>query len=289
MWRDSVEQVLTSKNNISRARFAPSGLLRAIAQAHERKQDSASIARAWMWLMNNQAMSTRELFSHLCEAYPSKMCIEKSPENTRRVDRMVKILRLFPDAKFIHLTRSVVGSSKSLKEFLEHKSSKNRKALENPLVKDNYSLFWYQIHMNILKFRSIVEPRNFLSVRGESILSDPHTVLPQICEWLGVSACKSSIDEMMHPEKSPYSFFGPRLAPCGNDPKFITNPEFRLMRKKDHSLDSVRSYLESGGRSSFTRHFIANSKDELTTARLTKWNNDILERLLDMESQLGYG
>ena len=47
--------------------------------------------------------------------------------------------------------------------------------------------------------------------------------------------------------------------------------------------------MDSDGRSSFTRHFMANSKVEATTSRLKSWNKDILERLMDMEAQLGYG
>ena len=290
LWRDDVEHVLSSKSNITQSRFAPSGLLRAIAQIHEQVQNSASCSRAWMWLANHRSLSTMELFDYLCKAHEPKLCIEKSPGNTRSIDRMIRLFKFYPKAKFIHLTRSVVGSSKSLKEFFEHRDSNQgeRKSLRHPLVKDNYALMWYATHKSILKFRSIIPPSNFLTVKGESILTEPHSVLPQICEWLGVSTDERSIDEMLHPENSPYAFFGPRMAPCGNDPKFITNPEFRPMRRKQYSSEQVRTYLNSNDRSNFTRYYIEKSSSDADISRLQDWNQSLLELVLDIEAQLGY-
>lgn len=290
LWRDNVDHVLSSKSNVSQARFAPSGLLRAIAQIHENVQNSVSCSRAWMWLENNRSLTTKQLFNYLCDAHAPKLCIEKSPGNTQSIDRMIRLFKFYPNAKFIHLTRSVVGASKSLKEFLEYQESNQgqRKGLRHPLAKDNYALMWYAIHKSILKFRSIIPPSNFLTVKGESILSEPHVVLPQICEWLGVSTDSNSIDEMLHPEKSPYAYFGPRMAPCGNDPKFITNPEFRPMRKKDYSVEQVRSYLNSSDRSNFARYYIEKSESPAIVSRLQDWNQSLLELVLDIEAQLGY-
>ncbi len=290
LWRDDVEQVLSSKSNLKQSRFAPSGLLRAIAQIHEQVQNSASCSRAWMWLANHQSLTSKQLFNYLCEAHAPKTCIEKSPGNTRSVDRMLRLYKYYPNAKFIHLTRSVVGSSKSLKEFFEHRDTNQgeRKSLRHPIVKENYALMWYAMHRSILKFRSIVPPANFLTVKGESILSEPKVVLPQICQWLGVSDDSASVEEMLKPEQSPYAFFGPRMAPCGNDPKFITNPEFRQMRKKSYSVADVRAYLHEGGRSEFTRFYIDQHDDEQTVADLKSWNQSVFELVMDTEAQLGY-
>lgn len=290
LWRDDVAHVLSSKSNISQSRFAPSGLLRALAQIHEGVQNSASCSRAWMWLSNNQTLTSKQLFDYLCEAQSPKLCIEKSPGNTRTVDRMIRLFQFYPNAKFIHLTRSVVGASKSLKEFFEHRDSNqgDRKSLRHPLVKDNYALMWYATHKSILKFRSIVPPSNFLTIQGESVLSDPYTILPQICNWLGISNDKDCVDEMLKPEKSPFAFFGPKMAPCGNDPKFITNPEFRQMRKKPYSSDDVKSYFASNDRSNFTRHYIDAADSADTVTRLSAWNESVLELVMDIESQLGY-
>lgn len=290
LWRDTVDHVLSSKSNVSQARFAPSGLLRAIAQIHENVQNSASCSRAWMWLENNRSLTSTQLFNYLCNAHAPKLCIEKSPGNTQNIDRMVRLFKSYPNAKFIHLTRSVVGASKSLKEFFEYQETVQgqRKALRHPLAKDNYVLMWYAMHKSILKFRSIVPPSNFLTVKGEAILTEPRTVLPQLCDWLGVSSDDRSIGDMLHPENSPYAFFGPRMAPCGNDPKFITNPDFRPMSKKEYSVDQVRSFLRSGDRSNFAKYYLDTSTSDQEALQIHEWNHAVLELVLDTESQLGY-
>ncbi|QPN59289.1 sulfotransferase [Synechococcus sp. CBW1002] len=288
LYRDDIGHLLSNKSNIKYARFAPSGLLRAIAQVHENKQDSAACSRAWMWLANNQSMTSKQLFEYLCNAYYPRVCIEKSPPNTKTIDRMIRLFKYYPNAKFIHLTRSVVGASKSLKEFFEFRRTVNSPAAGHPMVKENYALMWYAMHRNILKFRSIVPPSNFLTVSGEAILSDPRVVLPQLCRWLGVSDDSLCIDEMLKPEASPYAFYGPRMAPCGNDPKFITNPEFRQMRRKKYSQYDVREYLLSNGRPAFTRSYLDKLDDEATIERLHSWDYSMLELVMDMEAQLGY-
>lgn len=290
LWRDDLDEVLSNQSNVTLSRYAPSGLLRAIAQSHEKVQNSASCARAWMWLANHGSLSSRELFDYLREAHAPKLCIEKSPGNTRSLGRMIRLFKFYPKAKFIHLTRSVVGNSKSLAEFYEHREMghSKRPVPTHPLTKDNYALMWYSTHKRILKFRSLIPPANFLTVKGESILTEPHSVLPQICEWLGVSSDENSVNEMLHPENSQYAFFGPNMAACGNDPKFITNPVFRPMRKKEYSSDQVRNYFNSNDRSNFTRYYVKNATSETVVSRLQEWNQSILERVLDIETQLGY-
>jgi hypothetical protein len=288
LYRDDIGHLLSNKSNIKYARFAPSGLLRAIAQVHEGKQDSAACSRAWMWLVNNQSMTSKELFEYLCQPFYPKACIDKSPPNTKTIDRMVRLFKFYPNARFIHLTRSFVGASKSLKEFFEFRRTVHSPAAGHPMVKENYALMWYAMHRNILKFRSIVPPSNFLTVSGEAILSDPRVVLPQICRWLGVSSDSSCIDAMLKPEESPYAFYGPRMAPCGNDPKFITNPEFRQMKRKKYSREVVREFLASNGKPAFTSYYLNKLEDEDAVARLKSWDFSMLELVMDMEAQLGY-
>lgn len=288
LYYDTVGSILDEKSNLGSAKYAPSGLLRAIAEIHENVQDSASCARAWRWLANHRHLTTKDLFDYMCQALAPKACIEKSPPNSINVERMLKLFRSYPNARYIHLTRSVVGSAISIKEFAESQEGRKSRQASKQLKGEKYALYWHKVHGHILKFRSIIPPSNYLMIKGEAILSDPWQVLPQLCRWLGVSDDKASIEAMLKPEESPYAFFGPRIAPCGNDPKFITNPVFRQMKKKPYSADSVHKFLESDGRSDFTEYYMKQAKDEKTLTELIQWNKSMLERIYDTQAQLGY-
>jgi hypothetical protein len=49
--------------------------------------------------------------------------------------------------------------------------------------------------------------------------------LLQLCEWLGLRRDPEAIDQMLHPERSPYACPGPRGAPLGNDINFLESPK----------------------------------------------------------------
>jgi hypothetical protein len=58
-----------------------------------------------------------------------------------------------------------------------------------------------------------------------------------ICRWLGIRDDEEAIDEMMHPERSPFACFGPINALFGNDPNFLLGPTFRPHKVKFPRLD----------------------------------------------------
>jgi hypothetical protein len=74
-------------------------------------------------------------------------------------------------------------------------------------------------------------------------LADPDPYLTQIAEWLGLRTDKEAIEEMKHPERSPYAGFGPINAVAGNDPNFLSDPRLRPYRpKKAPSLEGPLSW-----------------------------------------------
>ena len=44
---------------------------------------------------------------------------------------------------------------------------------------------------------------------------------------MGLRDDAQAIDDMMHPERSPFACFGPLDAMFGNDPNFLSGPTFR--------------------------------------------------------------
>lgn len=72
---------------------------------------------------------------------------------------------------------------------------------------------------------------------GESFLENPAAHLPDLCQWLGIASDEQALNEMLHPERSPFASLGPRNAPFGTDPSFIRNPALRKFAPKPTSLE----------------------------------------------------
>jgi hypothetical protein len=70
--------------------------------------------------------------------------------------------------------------------------------------------------------------------------------LAKICRWLGIRDDEDAIDEMMHPERSPFACFGPVNALFGNDPNFLRGPRFRPHIPRVPPLDGPVPWRDDG-------------------------------------------
>jgi len=85
-----------------------------------------------------------------------------------------------------------------------------------------------------------------MRVRGEDMMSDPAEYLGRICRWLGLRDDADAIEQMMHPERSPFACFGPLDALFGNDPNFLSGPTLRPHKVKVPALDQPVPWREDG-------------------------------------------
>jgi Sulfotransferase family len=115
---------------------------------------------------------------------------------------------------------------------------------DRAIVEPQYA--WHDFNINILNFLDSVPPGQQMRVRGEDMMSDPPTYLRQICRWLGLRDDVDAIDQMMHPERSPFACFGPLDALFGNDPNFLSGPTFRPHKVKMPALDKPVPWREDG-------------------------------------------
>ena len=99
---------------------------------------------------------------------------------------------------------------------------------------------WMATHELIVAVTDDLPIGQCMRIKGEALLSDLESYLPQICEWLEIRTDKEAINSMMHPEDSPYASEGPPGAPRGNDPNFLTHPAIdsaRLAKLSEPTLD----------------------------------------------------
>ena len=239
------------------------GLVRTVAQLCFGRQTDDTVARARGWIARRSHLSTALLFERLGEhAYPLRL-VEKSPSLVYDVAHLQRLARMFPEARFIHLLRHPLGQGKSVLKYLEERSRLGPVPATHWLLhlasypyrfetddgdpsRPDRQRGWYALNTNICTFLSALPAARWLRIRGEDLLTDPDRSIGGLCEWLGIDRDAASIDEMKHPERSPFASYGPRSAPYGNDRSFLDSPALRPERAAPLSLGDPLPWAPDG-------------------------------------------
>ena len=223
LWQGSTGEIA---ENVAMVRH---GLMRAVAEVWGGEQRTNTVNMAFAWASAREHLSTAEVYQEIVDRIHPLVAVEKSPSYTMSVRRMQAMHRAFPDARFLHLVRHPVAQCKSLMAINDGAFCLKIEAFE---LGDDYAMIepqiaWHDINANILDFLREVPPERQLRMRGEDIMAAPQAKLAEIARWAGLRDDPQAIDEMMHPERSPYACFGPVNALFGNDPNFLAGPTFR--------------------------------------------------------------
>ena len=233
---DTVQDIMDFEKRSNKFHAAgPPGLLRTLAQIHDGVQTNGSTFRAIAWLNDRRDWSVKRLMDYLLERVAPKMGLEKSPVTAQKPMFLDRAYTCYPDAYFLHLTRHPVSTRSSWSEFVENKASRRKDRGRRERI--DRLIGWHHMHVNILRFTSMLPLGQTLRVKGEDILSEPDVYLPQVAEWLGIRTDREAIEAMKHPEDSPYACVGPDAARGGNDPKFMRSPALRAGRVREPSLE----------------------------------------------------
>ncbi|MFA4915461.1 MAG: sulfotransferase [Syntrophales bacterium] len=224
------------------------GLLRSVAQIYGGEQTSATIVMAEHWAAARQDLSTGDVFQELAAKIDPLIAVEKSPAYTVSTGRLMRIYRTFPNAHFIHLVRHPIPQGKSVLNlnngifayFVNSFDFVDDRVIVDPQIA------WHDININILNFLYMVPKEQQLRIRGEEFMEHPRRHLADICRWLRIRDDDKAIEEMMHPERSPFACFGPITALFGNDPNFLRGPAFRQHKPKIPPFDSVLPWRDDG-------------------------------------------
>jgi Sulfotransferase family len=226
------------------------GLLRAVAELIFGEQTEKTVQRARGWLQRRSHFSTSLVFELLAERAQPLTIAEKSPSIVYRQQFLERALRSFPRARFIHLVRHPWGHAQSILKAIDEA----RKQGEVPQWVMNLAAFpnashggespregpqrsWYVLNHHICTFLDRLPAAQKMRVRGETLLNAPDEDLREIAQWLGLRTDPAAIEEMKHPERSPFACWGPPGARLGNDYYFLTNPALRPDRAEVHRLD----------------------------------------------------
>ncbi len=224
------------------------GLLRAVAEIYAGEQTMDSVRMATHWCAARQQRTTGEVYRELVDKIDPLIAVEKSPAYTVDIQRLWRLYETFPEARFIHLTRHPVGQCKSVMSLYDGTFALFVNSIDfledRAIVEPQFA--WYDLNINIMNFLDHVPAAQQLRIRGEDVMGDPPKWLGAICRWLGIRDDAEAIDEMMHPERSPFACFGPLDAMFGNDPNFLSGPSFRPHVVKVPPLDKPVPWREDG-------------------------------------------
>ena len=226
------------------------GILRAVAELYAGEQTIETIEMAKRWLIVRMRKTTAEAHREICEKAGPQILLDKSPAYVRRREYLDRIVAAFPDARFIHLVRHPRGQCESVLNAENGRvTAFFMGAIDrsvSPPILDPQTV-WRDAQFTILKFLADLPRDRWMRIRGEDFMNDIEGAAGEICRWLGVSDGADSIEEMKHPERSPFARIGPGNARLGNDPNFLEAPALRPVKVRTPALEGPLSWRADGG------------------------------------------
>ena len=216
------------------------GLLRAIAELFMGKQTRGTISLARKWVLKHSEETTVGIFEKIMDRAAPRIVVEKSITTVWNDEMLGRALNAFPDTRFIHLTRHPRSHGASMMELMKKRGWEIARGIydhsTNPPTPDP-QLLWYRVNSRIVDALSSIPDDRKMQLRGEDLLHDPEQKLAEIAEWMGLRTDSKAIEEMQHPERSPFASIGPNNAPMGSDHKFLEDPVLKPYTVKDVSLE----------------------------------------------------
>jgi hypothetical protein len=243
---------------------ASDGLLRALAQIRFGEQTDQTIGLAAEWIKERSHLTTGAILEALADMVHPLIPIEKSPSLVYRLEYLRRSYAMFPQARYIHLVRhprgyseaviKLIGGPDKLRQaplWLVHLASfpefpTDHDVKRNRTIDLDPQRNWYHTHATTLQFLRSVPSEQKMMVRGEDVLNDPGRSLRAIAGWLGLRTDPAAIEEMMHPERSPFACYGPPAATQGNDAFFMESPALRPGPLATWSLEGPLSWRTDG-------------------------------------------
>jgi hypothetical protein len=237
--------------NFHRARSWPAhGVLRAVAQLYFDEQTERTIELARWWLWRRLGHSTGTVFRELAGKVHPLILVHKSPGTSFRFERLRRLHRAFPEAKFLHLVRHPRAHGESTITII---TERGYAAGIDPVLVESWlsaggdpQHTWYSNNTRISKFLKPLPEEQKLRLRGEDLLADPDRHLKEIADWLGLRTDDEAIEQMKHPERSPFACFGPPNASLGGNRHFLEQPALRRVQARPEGLDGPLPWRSDG-------------------------------------------
>jgi hypothetical protein len=243
------------------------GLLRAVAEVYFGGQTEATVRRARAWLLRRLRLTTGAVLEALAERVHPRALVDKSPSVVWEVAWMRRARAMFPRARFVHLVRHPRAHGQSVMRLVEANLRRGplppshwlrelctypppdgtgKRAVPLPGRALDPQFGWYALNRNVAEFLAGIPAGQSYRVRAEAVLADPDGVLPTLARWLGLRDDAAAVEEMKHPERSPFARLGPPGARFGGDVFFLKDPVLRPQRARPTSLEGPLPWQSDG-------------------------------------------
>jgi hypothetical protein len=220
--------------------FLAHGLVRTVAELYFGAQTSANAWLARRWIRRRLSWQTAEVFRTLeREIHPLRL-VEKSVITVSNPAFLLRLHDAFPSARFLQLVRHPRSTCRSMLRTRWARllvASAGSYDLDTTPPTLDPQIVWYEFHTNISRFLAGLPDDRKLRVRGEDLLARPDRHLGAIVAWLGARTDAAAIEQMKHPERSPFASLGPPGARFGNDPSFLRSPALRPYTEAPQRLE----------------------------------------------------
>ena len=249
------------------------GLVRAVAELYFGGQTDRAASRARGWIRRRSNFTTGLLLEAIADRLKPLIPLEKSPSIVYSPEALQRVLEMFPTARFLHLVshprlygESVVQTLRELagglslppSHWLAQLASYRAPGVEH--VSDggitDPQTGWYALNISIVSFLSSLPDEQRKTIRGEDLVTDANEGLCSVAAWLGLRTDPEAVEEMKHPEGSPYACLGPSSASFGSDIFLRKGPLTRPEWAQPRSLEGPLGWREDGGEfSPEVKHF----------------------------------
>jgi hypothetical protein len=239
------------------------GLVRAVAELYFGAQTDRTISQAHGWLRRRAHFTTGFLLEVFADRLLPLVPVEKSPSIVYRPEFMQRAYQMFPGARFIHMVGHPATYGDSVMAAIRET------ALRQPLLRSHWlmqlasfprhepgslpdtpvldpQMGWYSLNKTIMEFLESVPEDQKRTVRGEDLLAGSDEILHQIAGWLSLRTDTEALEEMKHPERSPFAPYGPASAPFGSDIFLVEGPLRRPAWLEPRSLEGPVPWREDG-------------------------------------------
>jgi hypothetical protein len=249
------------------------GLLRIVAELFFGGQTDETIRLASGWLRRQLHLTTGALMELLVAQVHPLVLVDKSPSIVWLVESMRRAHSMFPGARYIHLLRHPRAHAESVFKYLRERPDLFEDDPTDPDPSRHWAALlgsfppappgpgeeadppsgdldpqwsWYTLHRNILTFLEEVPAERVYRLHGEDVLTDPAAALKPLCRWLAIRDDDDAMEEMKHPERSPFACIGPKSARLGMDGFFLRRPALRPVRAAPQRLEGPLPWRKDG-------------------------------------------
>jgi sulfotransferase family protein len=195
-------------------------LLRTIAHLYSSEQTVESVVMARRWLRRRDRLPSDEVYREICQKAAPRLVIERCPIQTGAATILHSMGTAFPSARFIYLVRHPFAQGKAALSDLQNTKKLIRDHRENNVESPELDpqFAWFETQITIFEFLETIPKERQWHLRVEDLVTEPSTVLSDLCSWLGLAWSSDILRGMLAFENSPFYGPGPFNAPCGYDP-----------------------------------------------------------------------